>query len=589
MAEQSVNRRLAAIAVTDVVGFSRLMEADEAGTLAALRERRKAILDPVVRSHGGRVIKVMGDGVLMEFASAVDAVRGMLQLQRGMEEANASLPQDRRIELRIGINLGDVIHDGSDIYGDGVNIAARLEQLAEPGGVCISGKVHDEVSGKVEAAFEDAGEHQLKNISRPVRVFRLGVRRSDMAANPSREASDRPAIAVLPFANMSGDAEQQYLCDGITEDIITELSRFRQMRVASRNSSARFRGLEIDMVRAGRELSVTFLLEGSVRRMGGRIRITAQLIDAATGNHIWAERYDCPQDEVFDVQDRVVRTVAGTVCGRVNAAGLDLARRKPPASLAAYDYVLRGDAVPWTTPESEAEARSLFRKAIDTDPAYARAYALLSFSLHRQWLVDMSGSDSLREEAFDTAVKAAALDENDTLCQLAMVWAHVHRGAHQMAEPYLAKALALNPNQPSTQTDLAVFQNCTGESEKAIVTFLEARRLDPFFTPSWYWGELGIAYYNARRYDEAIASMRRSAGLSTWYQAWLAASHAQAGRLGEALECAGDLRRRLPEFSAERFLAKKFLVRVEDVEHLAEGLSKAGLAGPAAGVPDRSK
>lgn len=579
MAEERVNRRLAAIAVADVVGFSRLMEADEAGTLAALRERRKAILDPVVKSHGGRIVKVMGDGVLIEFDSAVEAVRGMLELQRGMEDANAGLPQALAIRLRVGVNLGDVVRDGKDIYGDGVNVAARLEQIAEPGGICISGKVHEEIRGKVEARFEDAGDRQLKNVTRPVRVFRFAPARAGAAVGPAGETPDRPAIAVLPLANLSGEAGQQFLCDGITEDITTELSRFRQLRVVSRNSAARFRGTDVDMIRAGRELGVAYLLEGSVRRMGPRIRITAQLIDAATGNHVWADRYDCPQDDIFEVQDRVVQTVAGTVCGRVSAAGLELARRKPPASLAAYDHVLRGDALPWTTPENEAEVRKWFRKAIEADPGYARAFALLSFALNRQWLVDMSGSDALREEAFDLAVKAVSLDENDTLCQLAMVWAHVHRGAAQMAEPYLARALALNPNQPSTQTDLAIFQNCTGEPGKAIVTFLEARRIDPFFAPSWYWGELGAAYYNARRHEEAIASMQRSATLSTWYRIWLAASYGQAGRLDEARECAGELRRRLPDFSGSRFLSKKFLVRAEDIEHLAEGLRKAGLHG----------
>lgn len=421
MAGERANRRLTAIAMADVAGYSRLMEADETGTLTILLERLRTIVEPVVGAHGGRIIKAMGDGWLIELASAVDAVTGMLELQRRMADANERGAASQRIDLRVGINLGDIISEGTDIYGDGVNIAARVEQLSEAGGICITGKVHDEVQGKVEVAFQDIGEHDLKNISRPVRVFRWSP---DLAATapqpPGRQrsqTSDRPGIAVLPFANLSGDAEQQYLCDGITEDITTELSRFRQMSVASRSSAARFRGPDVDMIRAGRELDVAFLLEGSVRRMGGRVRITAQLIDAATGSHTWGDRYDCAQDEIFDAQDHVVRTVASTVCARVAAAGLDHARRKPPASLAAYDYVLRGDALPWTTPESEAQAREMFRKAIEIDPGYARAHALLSFALSRQWLVDMSGSDALREESSEMARKAVSFDPNDTLCQ----------------------------------------------------------------------------------------------------------------------------------------------------------------------------
>ena len=384
---------------------------------------------------------------------------------------------------------------------------------------------------------------------------------------------------MLPFVNLSGDAEQQYLCDGITEDITTELSRFRQMSVASRSSSARFRGPDVDMIRAGRELDVAFLLEGSVRRMGNRVRITAQLIEAATGSHVWGDRYDCAQDEIFDAQDHVVRTVASTVCGRVAAAGLDHARRKPPASLAAYDYVLRGDALPWTTPESEAQAREMFRKAIEIDPGYARAHALLSFALSRQWLVDMSGSDALRDESCEMARKAVSFDANDTLCQLAMVWAHVYRGEHEMAEPYMAKALALNPTQPSTQTDLGIFQYCSGEPEAAINTLLEARRLDPFFSPSWYWGELGIAYFNARQYDESIKAMTRASVLSPWYRTWLAAAYGHAGRTDDAAACARELQSTLPDFSAARLLQKKFLRREEDISHLADGLRKAGFPG----------
>ena len=366
MAEEPVQRRLAAILAADVVGYSRLMEFDEAGTLAALKARRRDVLGPLIAKYRGRLVKVMGDGVLVEFASAVNAVQCALDLQRSTDEANATLPEPRQIILRIGINLGEIIVEGSDLYGDGVNVAARLEALAEPGGVCISSKVHEEVRGKIDVAFADMGEQQLKNIAAPVRAYRL---QSGVAATERRQsASNKPSIAVLPFANLSDDKEQQFFSDGITEDIITELARFRQMQVLARNSSFRYRGSDLDMVRVGRELGVHYLVEGSVRRIGARIRITAQLIDAKSGHHLWAEKFDRDQDDIFAVQDQVVRTIVATLVGRLQAAGADVAKRKPPAILAAYECVLRADALTLYDPASGAEARLLYERAIDSIP-----------------------------------------------------------------------------------------------------------------------------------------------------------------------------------------------------------------------------
>jgi TolB-like protein len=376
---------------------------------------------------------------------------------------------------------------------------------------------------------------------------------------------------------MSGDPEQQYFCDGMTEDIITELSRFRQMRVVSRNSSSRFRGQDIDMVKAAAELGADYLAEGSVRRMGARVRITVQLIEARAGSHVWAERYDCAQDELFDMQDQIVRRIVGTLSGRMNAAGIEMARRKPPASMAAYDYVLRGDALPVGTAAGTAEAIVLFRRAIEIDPGYARAYALLSFALSREWYQDTSGSNRLRDESAEMAFKAGALDENDTLCQLAVAWAHLYRGSHERAARYFDKALVLNPNQPSTLTDVAIFQNYSGEPQKAIDGLLRAKGLDPFFDPSWFWGELSAAYFNARRYDDAIAAMQRSPDLSLWQRVWLAACYAKTDRLDLACECADAVMRAMPGFSTEKFLAKEPLARQEDRVHLGESLRAAGL------------
>ncbi|MGE0279329.1 MAG: adenylate/guanylate cyclase domain-containing protein [Rhizobiaceae bacterium] len=571
-----MNRRLAAILAADVAGYSRLIELDETGTLAALRERRRQILDPLVARYHGRIVKVMGDGVLVEFPSAVNAVACASELQKQFAAANANLAEDRHIVLRVGVNLGDVVVEGSDLFGDGVILAVRLQAMANPGEICVSGSVQEQVAGKLDAAFEDIGLRDVKNSSKPVRVYRLepGGHRDTTRAAPT--ASEIPSIAILPFNNLSGDAQQQYFCDGITEDITTELSRFRRLRVISRNSSSRFRGTDIDMIRAGRELGAHYLVEGSVRQMAGRTRITAQLIDAATGTHIWAERYDSGQDEIFDIQDRVVRTIASTLAGRLNWARTELALRKQPASLAAYEYVLRGDALPIGTPEIEAEARRLFEKAIELDPGYARAYALLSAALERQWYLDMSGSNSIRDDAFEMARKAVSLDENDPLCQAAMAWAQLNRGAYEAAEQHIAKAISLNPNHPVHRVDMAIFENYRGNAETAIEKMLEAKQVDPFFGPSWYWGELGTMYFNARRYVDAIASMRRSTALSCVKQPWLAASYAMAGKSDDAKHFVDAVLRRLPDFSVARFLAKEPLLRIEDRQHLAEGLHKAG-------------
>ena len=342
-----MERRLAAVLMADVVGYSRLMEEDEAGTLAALKERRVTVLGPTVRSHGGRIVKVMGDGVLVEFASATSAVAGALELQRRMAEANEPQPAGRRILLRIGINLGDVIGEGADIYGEGVNIAARLEALAEPGGTCISAKVYEEVRGKVGCAFEDMGEQTFKNISRPVRTYRLrpdSAMEDSAAARPGPTLPEKPSIAVLPFQNMSGDSEQEYFADGMVEDITTALSRLRWLFVIARNSSFTYKGRAVDVKQVGRELGVRYVLEGSVRKAGDRVRITGQLIDASTGAHLWADRFDGELANIFDLQDQVTASVVGAIAPKLEQAEIERAKRKPTESLDAYDYYLRGMA-----------------------------------------------------------------------------------------------------------------------------------------------------------------------------------------------------------------------------------------------------
>jgi TolB-like protein/class 3 adenylate cyclase len=342
MAEERVERRLAAILAADVAGYSRLMGVDEEGTLAALKGLRKSLIDPKIAEHRGRMVKTTGDGALVEFASAVDAVRCALQIQRAMAERNANIPEDRRIEFRIGINVGDVIIDEGDIYGDGVNIAARIETLASPGAICLSDNAYQQIKGKVAIGVSDMGEQRLKNIAQPVRVY--SVRFENATTPPVLMLPDKPSIAVLAFQNMSGDAEQEYFADGIAEDIITGLSRFRQLFVIARNSSFTYKGRAVDVKQVGSDLGVRYLLEGSVRKAANRIRITAQLIDTATGAHLWADRFDAALEDIFDLQDRVTASVVGAIAPTLEKAEIERAKRKPTNSLDAYDCFLRGMA-----------------------------------------------------------------------------------------------------------------------------------------------------------------------------------------------------------------------------------------------------
>jgi TolB-like protein/Tfp pilus assembly protein PilF len=578
MAEARVQRRLAAILAADVVGYSRLVEQDETGTLAAFKERQQEILNPLTAQHQGRIVKMMGDGVLVEFASAVNAVACAAELQKRWSAANAGVADDRRIDLRVGINLGDVVVEGDDLYGDGVIIAVRLQAMAEPGGICLAASVHDQVENKLPLAFEALGPCMVKNIAKPVPAVRVRMEsREPGRSAPHQRAEVKPSIAVLPFANMSGDPDQQYFSDGITEDIITELSRFRQLHVLARNLSFRYRGEDVDVIRVGRELGVQYLVEGSVRRLGERIRITAQLIDTGSGHHVWAERFDRNQDELFAVQDQVVRTVVGTLVGRLQAADVERVKRKPPASLAAYDYVLRADALPFDNPEGEAEARRLYESAIELDPGYARAYALLAALTQHQWLRDTSGSDTALDRAFGLAKKAVALDENDSACQACLGLILLLRQSHELAEHHYLKALELNRNSSMVLANLGYLYAYLGKPAQGIAYFEEAKLLDPFFEPTWYWPMLGVAYFTARRYDEAIATLDRSPTMPFWALGYLAACHALAGRTDSARYHAAEVVRIMPDFSVTRFAAKEPFKRATDREHLLDGLRRARL------------
>jgi adenylate cyclase len=569
----TTERKLAAILAADVVAYSRLMEEDEAGTFDSLKKLQLEVIEPLVAQHRGRVFKVAGDGFLIEFSSAVHAVQCAVALQVDVSRRNET--NEGKIVLRVGVNLGDVIVEGDDLYGDGVNIAARLEGLAEPGSVFVSGTAYDQVKNKTGFGFDDLGVRSIKNIDEPVRVYRAALGTALPIPRVERRA-EKPSIAVLPLTNMSGDPAQEYFVDGITEDIITELSRFRQLHVLSRNSSFRYSGKNLDIVRIGRELNVQYLLEGSVRRVGDRIRITAQLIDASSGNHLWAERYDRKEEEIFAVQDQVIRNIVGTLVGRLQAHSAEKAKRKPPSSLAAYEYVLQADALPFER-DAAAKARELYQKAIELDPDYARAYALLGLNFRHQWLRDMSGSNSLMEQAHELARKALSLDENDSLCHEIMAWIQLERGSHGLAEHHYEKARDLNPNRAVTVAGQGALYTFLGKPEEGLVLLREAKALDPFFNPSWYWSSVGIGHFVCRQYDDAIACLGRAPYRQPSTCAYLAAACSLSEREEQARSHARETLELLPEFKVEQFVKKQAFKRQNDSEHLTRGLIEAGL------------
>lgn len=420
-----MERRLAAILAADVVGYSRLMEADEEATLSTLRSYRE-IIDTRVDNHRGRVFGSAGDSVIAEFASPVEAVRCALGIQTELEARNADLAEDRRMRFRIGVNLGDVMAEADNLFGDGVNLAARLEQLAEPGNVFISGKVHDEVAGKVGGDFTDYGEHEVKNITRPVRVWRWAAETIVPTASPETPM-DKLSIAVLPFINMSGDAEQEYFADGITEDIITELSRFKELSVVSRNFSFVFKGKTAPVREIGGKLKVDYVVEGSIRKAGNRVRVSAQLIDAKNDNHIWADRYDRSLEDIFEVQDDVVRRVSSTLVGRMEHERQKKTRRQSKSQLKAYDLYLRGreQFFNWSI-EDNLKARDFLRSAIEIEPEYAAALALSSEVMLRHWLNGWSGSPKQDlADSFIAAKRADEIDDQDSRVQTALGMAYI--------------------------------------------------------------------------------------------------------------------------------------------------------------------
>jgi adenylate cyclase len=574
MTSARIERRLAAIMAADVVGYSALVERDESRTLAAIRALRSRTLEPLVAGHKGRIVKMMGDGVIVEFASVVEAVTCAVALQQEVAAHQEDASPEDRIVLRIGISLGDVVVEGDDLLGDGVNIAARIEALADPGGVWITDTVRKQLAGKISLAFEDAGERTLKNIAQPIRVFRWAG-----AVTPSMRLlpPEKPSIAVLPFDNMSGQQEETYFSDGITEDIMTGLARFRSLFVVARNSSFAFRGRPVDPAEIGRRLGVSYLLEDSVRRAGDRVRITAQLIEATSGMHLWAERYDRNLDDIFAVQDEVSQTIVSTLVGRIEEARLQQSLRRPTTSLAAYDCLLRGLAhFRGYAADDNRKAYEMFERAASLDPRYALAHSYLAFvSIAMHGFA--SAPSEVLDSAFMKATHALELDPQESRCHrvLALIW--LYRRDYDLAEYHYRKALDLNPNDADRRMDFGELLALRGRAEEALRFIESAMRLNPFH-PTWYSFQLGITLYSLQRYEEAAQAFKRMPSPGYWTHARLAACYAQLGRMAEAHAAAAEALRKRPGFSTAEFLHRDILLeRAEDRSDLSEALIKAGL------------
>jgi TolB-like protein/class 3 adenylate cyclase len=576
MSQQVPRRRLAAILAADVVGYSRLMQVDEAGTLAVLKSRRAEVLQPLVARYHGRIVKLMGDGVLIEFASAVEAVSCAVALQEAMAVANEGAEEGRRVVLRVGINLGDVMVEGSDLYGDGVNIAARLESLSEPGGLFISGSVFEHVNGKLPHSFASLGPQTLKNIDRPIQVYRLASKDEVRPAVSVVELSlpDKPSIVVLPFVNMSADAEQSYFVDGLTEDLITDLSKVSGLFVIARNSSFAYKGKSIDVRQIARELGVKYVLEGSARRSADRVRINAQLIDAAAGGHIWADRFDRDLVNVFAAQDEVIGKIVEALVGQLTASNLK--ERYRPANLEAYDLCLRGRAAWAHSAKAGLEAMPLFERAVALDPNYADAYRYLAWTQNLAWAFMDRPMDPFRQLSMASAKRAVELDPGDsgTHHVLAVILLFERRWDDAAKECEIA--LRLNPNDAEAWITLAELRFFEGRGVESITCLEKALRLSPH-PPSYYFWSLGLAQFAAGRYEAAVKTLSSDTAYRTESRRVLAAALAQLGRLEEAQEAAKLYLAGNPNFRISHWLEAMPYRDIATRDRLAGAMRKAGL------------
>ncbi len=580
-----MERRLAAIVSIDIVGYSRLMGADEAGTLARMKAHRRKLWTPVIETHGGRVVSTAGDSLLLEYSSAVSAVESVIEVQEGMAAREAEQPDDKKMLLRIGVNLGEVVVEGDDIYGDGVNVAARLQSIASPGGVCISGKVHDEIVGKLSAAFTDAGEQKVKNIARPVRVWRWQadgpVIQSSIASNDRLPLPDKPSIAVLPFDNMSGDPEQEFFADGITEDIITTLSKVPRLFVVSRNSTFVYKGSAVGVKQVAAEQGVRYVLEGSVRKAGNRVRITAQLIDAASGLHLWADNYDGSLDDVFALQDDITQQIVGAL--EVSLTEGEQARlwRRRAGDPRVYEHILRGRALyNQFTRRTNAQAREEYEAAIRLNPGFPTAYVFLSYSYGDEvrWSWSSNPEQSLRMK-YEMLQKALELDPDLPEALVAMAYLHLLRREHDNAVRQAEKAVALGSSNAEVHHVAAMIFNYAGLAEQGMSVAKQAVRLSPM-AYSNSLTELGHSHCLLGQYEEATVVLRRVLAETPFWRsarALLVLALHETGMVEEARSEANEILRAAPRFSLTRWAESHPYGRQEDLNRYIGALRNSGL------------
>ncbi len=555
------------------------MGENEAATVRMLTTCRDLVAG-VIAKHHGRVVDMPGDNILAEFASAVDAVEAAVAMQMQLVECNSGLPEQRRMSFRVGVNLGDVIEEDGRVYGDGVNIAARIEALAETGGICVSGKVYEEVGRKLDLGFHDMGEIELHNINSRVRVYRVSRSgETARAKTPAAPHSTKPSIIVLPFSNMSGDVEQEFFVDGLTEDILTDLSRFHELFVISRNTSFKYKGQAVDVRKVAKELGVQYVVEGSVRKAGNRVRVSVQLIDAEADAHLWAERYDRELDDIFAIQDQVTTAIVAMLPGRVAAAAHDRAERKPTENMAAYECVLAAKVLHHRSNRGDnAKAYGLIERAIEIDPKYAHAHAWKACILGQQWGYGWCDDRAATEKVIIGALEIALrLDDNDSdvhriLAAIALVYHD-----HDKAAYHQQRALSLNPNDDLIVVQQGELLTWHGEAQEGIEWIRKAMRLNPYH-PARFWHHLGRAYFAAHRYGEAVEVMQHITQPDLLQRALIAACHAVMGNDAAAAAQLREILQRKPDFSVEQdCLPTLHYKRESDLAHHRDSLLKAGL------------
>lgn len=582
----NTQRILAAIVSVDVVGYSRLMGADETGTLAALRTHRSELIDPKIAEHGGRIVKTMGDGLLLEFPSVVNATQCAIEVQEGMADRNKEAPEDARITFRIGVNLGDIIIEGEDILGDGVNVSARLQEIAEPGGIAISRRVHEDVRDRLDVSFHDGGEQSLKNIARPVHVWRwhAGAAHAKQASTPNAQVLERPAIAVLPFDNLSADSEQEYFVDGITEDIITALSHWRWFPVIARNSTFAYKNNPKDVTKIANELGARYVLEGSIRKVGTRVRINAQLIDATTGHHIWAKRYDRDLDDIFALQDEITETIVASIEPELERAEQQRASHKHPDSLDAWEHSIRAL---WhlnqQSQDSYAETQRLLKKAIALEPNWSGAISLLAlchvFHVMLGWARNTSRPWG---DVLSTAKQAVATNDSDWLAHATLGMAYVFTHQYDQGMEELRRAIDLNPSAAKAYHFLGGSLAHTGNPAEGIGLLETALRLDPhdpFHSDTL--AALALAHILLRNFEEAVSVAEKAVGArpaNVRGHQRLVAALGHTGRVEDARAALEELKLRQPDLSLAYIDATYAFKNSEDRDLFLDGLRKAGLS-----------